>query len=396
MTRIYAVLFIFFTSTFTFAQTWVQKTDIPIGRHHPVTFAIDGKGYSVTGTLTNSSYSKSFLEYDPIADTWTTLPAFPGAARSFAIGAAYEGKGYLGFGVDNNTDFNDLWVFDPSTDQWTQLASCPCQGRSHPAFVIANDHIYVGLGGSDFGDLKDWWMYSINSDSWVQLPDLPGPRRHHPFMFEADGNVYAGMGHGGPVIYDDWYMLDTATLQWTTMNSFPGEARVAGTQFGNNGMGYVLSGDGDNHSFMSTGEFWEYDPATDNWVQLPPHPGISRWAPNSFVIDDVVYFLGGYNRQVGFFPTDIWSYDFSPSTVGLEDSQVAQVSLFPNPTSDFLQVSNIDGDVEIEIYTTTGQMMGTYTLSSDQRIDVSNWSSGVYQVRLTADQSTRFERIVVR
>jgi N-acetylneuraminic acid mutarotase len=394
MMRIYAILFLLF-STSAFSQNWTQVSDLPIGRHHPVTFAIDGKGYSVTGTLTNSSYSKSFLEYDPALDSWTVLPAFPGAARSFAIGAAYEGKGYLGFGVDNNTDFNDLWVFDPATYQWTQLATCPCQGRSHPAFVIANDHIYVGLGGSDFGDLKDWWMYSINSDSWTQLPDLPGPRRHHPFMFEADGNVYAGMGHGGPVIYDDWYMLDTATLQWTIMNDFPGEARVAGTQFGNNGMGYVLSGDGDDHSFMNTGEFWEYDPTTDNWSQLPPHPGISRWAPNSFVIDDVVYFLGGYNRQVGFFPTDVWAYDFSPSTVGVKNESIEGLTLYPNPTSDFLFIQGATENLTVEIFSMTGQILGSFNTSTGNRIDLSGFPSGVYQLKLSDGNETQFKRVVV-
>ena len=396
MTRILTVFIALLSVNLSFSQNWNQVSDIPIGRHHPVTFAIDGKGYSVTGSLTNAGYSKSFLEYDPVADTWSNLPAFPGAARSFAIGAAYEGKGYLGFGVDNNTDFSDLWVFDPSTDQWTQLATCPCQGRSHPAFVISNDHIFVGLGGSSFGDLNDWWMYSINDDAWSQLPNLPGPARHHPFMFEADGNVYAGMGHGGPIIYDDWYMLDTATLQWTTMNDFPSEARVAGTQFGNNGMGYVLSGDGDNHSYMNTGEFWEYNPTSDSWNQLPPHPGISRWAPNSFVIDDVVYFLGGYNRQVGFFPTDVWAYDFSPITVGTNEEAISSLSVFPNPASDYIHITGIDQPVDVEMYNITGQKMAEFRGDSDLRIDLSNFSSGVYQLRLIEGNTVRTERIVVR
>jgi len=60
---------------------------------------------------------------------------------------------------------------------------------------------------------------------------------------------------------------------------------VAGTQFSYNGFGYVLSGDGDNHGSMNTGEFWAYDPVTDTWDELPPHPEGSRWAPASFIID---------------------------------------------------------------------------------------------------------------
>ena len=68
------------------------------------------------------------------------------------------------------------------------------------------------------------------------------------------------------------------------MSQFPSQARVAGTQFSYQGKGYILSGDGDNHYPLGVSEFWEYDPISDSWVQLPPHPGNSIWAPGSFVI----------------------------------------------------------------------------------------------------------------
>ncbi|MDP4844121.1 MAG: hypothetical protein NWR83_06635, partial [Salibacteraceae bacterium] len=38
-------------------------------------------------------------------------------------------------------------------------------------------------------------------------------------------------------------------------------------------------------------------PTSDSWTQMPSHPGISLWAPGSFVIDDTVYFFGGESRQ---------------------------------------------------------------------------------------------------
>jgi N-acetylneuraminic acid mutarotase len=94
------------------------------------------------------------------------------------------------------------------------------------------------------------------------------------------------MGHGGPVIYKDWYRLDTVNNRWQRLRDFPGEARVAGTQFSHNGYGYVLSGDGDDHSYMLEGEFWQYDHDTDIWNQMPSHPDVSRWAPGSLVIGD--------------------------------------------------------------------------------------------------------------
>ena len=84
---------------------------------------------------------------------------------------------------------------------------------------------------------------------------------------------------------------------WLQLADFPSEARVAGTQFSFNGKGYILSGDGDNHGPLSSGEFWCYDPFTDAWNELPSHPGGAIWAPGSFVIDSDVYFDDDYDER---------------------------------------------------------------------------------------------------
>ena len=77
------------------------------------------------------------------------------------------------------------------------------------------------------------------------------------------------------------------------------KARVAGTQFERGGLGFVLSGDGADHRSMATGELWAYNATTDSWAQLPPHPGPSRWAPASFVLDGYVHLYGGLERRPG-------------------------------------------------------------------------------------------------
>ena len=84
---------------------------------------------------------------------------------------------------------------------------------------------------------------------------------------------------------------------------------MAGTQFSYEGIGYVLSGDGDDHRSMETGEFWAYDPIENAWSQGPPHPGGSRWAPASFIIDGEVYLINGtsFRRYV----TDVYKYDLT-------------------------------------------------------------------------------------
>ncbi|MGK0383787.1 MAG: N-acetylneuraminic acid mutarotase, partial [Bacteroidia bacterium] len=96
-----------------FSQTWEEVSSMPVGKHHPVTFSIDGKGYAVTGTNSFNMPTDDVFQYDPVANQWSELNSFPGADRSFAIGQAYNGKGYLGFGLSTNSFLNDIWEYDP-------------------------------------------------------------------------------------------------------------------------------------------------------------------------------------------------------------------------------------------------------------------------------------------
>ena len=384
-----------FSALLTHAQNWTPIADLPSGRHHPVGWGLNGKGYVATGTNTADVPTADFYEYDPNTDSWSTLPNFPGTARSFAIGVTYQGSGYMGFGATRFNYLNDLWRFDPSTMQWTQLASCPCSGRRHPAMIARGGKIYAGLGDDASGNLRDFWVYDIATNSWSALPDIPALGRHHPFQFVAGNQVFAGMGHNGPFIFNDWFKLDTVTNNWVIMSDFPGEARVAGTQFDFNGDGYVLSGDGDNHSFMPTGEFWQYDYNTDTWTQLTPHPGVSRWAPGSFVIGNEAFFFGGTNRQNGTYPSTAYKYPLAPSGVGLDESGLADLQLFPNPASDFLRWDTKTEISEIRLLNGTGQQVKSYH-KPDHRINLEGLVPGMYFVQfLNAQGILHTERLLI-
>jgi N-acetylneuraminic acid mutarotase len=389
------------------AQSWTQMADMPdVGRHHPVTFSIDGFGYVATGSRTTSSTSNDFYRYDPVANTWTTLPNFPGTSRGYSYGGAYNGKGYLGFGRTASAGYlSDLWEYDPVTEMWTQLASCPGQPRSHPTFVITDDGmLYVGCGSSSIGNLGDWWEYDIANDTWVQRDDLPGPNRHHPYYFNVGDVPYMGFGHGAG-IYKDFYRFDPVTHEWTRMNDFPGEARVAGTQFTYDGAGYVLSGEGVDHAQFETGELWKYDSDADSWSEMAPHPGSARWAPGTFLIGSTLYFTAGLSTTR--LEKDMWSADLD-DIVGTETPSVSAPELVlraprPNPfsTETILRFElDTAGATSVNIYDALGRLVstqsvsnrpaGTHAVTWDGRSNAGGLvAPGVYYVRLsTATRQT--------
>lgn len=390
------LVFFSFLSASPLSAQWTQVTAPPewFRTDHSFGFAINGSGYLVTGQ-TPDSITPSFFRYDPLMDEWAQLPDFPGGTRGYAIGDVWEDKAYFGFGAGispgstEGNQKNDLWSYDPATGQWTQLSSCPCTPRIHPAFVAHQGNIYVGMGStSGIGNLNDWWQYNIASDTWTQKPDLPDHPRHHPFQFAMGDFVYAGFGHGSeePKIYKTWYRFDPSDDTWTQVADIPGQGRVAGAQFSHNGFGYVLSGEGDGHETMDSGEFWRYDPDSNQWTQLDPHPGPSRWAPASFILDNEVYVING--SSFGNYGVGSYKYDLGEPTSSSSDPvDLVQLHLFPNPFSSQLYV-RFDSDLitgktglHIRLIDILGRSVQQETLSGSPAVlDVHHLENGLYRV----------------
>lgn len=388
-----------FSLTCLTAQEWEEVAGLPGGasdaRHHPITFAIDGYGYVLGGSV-NGTFSKDFMRYEAATDTWETLPDFPGIARSFSYGTTRGTKAYIGFGRNGNFALDDFWEYDSETEEWTQLSDCACPGRLHPAFIQLDTKIYVGMGNNS-ANLNDWWEYDIPTDTWTQKDDLPGPTRHHPFYFGIGDIAYVGFGHGNNSpngalnVYKDFYKFDPATDEWTQLNDFPGEARVAGTQFDYNGKGYVLSGDGDDHSFMDEGEFWEYDPETDEWTQLPSHPGRSRWAPGSFVIDDNAYLVGGLS--IVELESSMLRFNLNPDVTSTTEFEATSIEVFPNPATEFVSfTTDITEFSAVRMVNSYGQVMQTVV---SNQVDVRAYPSGIYYLQFFKGEEMRTEKITI-
>ncbi len=315
------ILLLLLFPLFSISQSWDQVSNfIADGRHHPITFSNDNFGFVVAGSYLNDVY-----KYDKSNDVWSQLQDFPAVGRGYSYGVSSGNKAYLGLGSTSNGTYpNDWWEYDMDNDVWTQKTDFPGDGRNHPAMVLIGDKIFIGCGSNNNGNLGDWWEYDIPNDSWEQKIDLPGNNRHHPFYFGIGNYAYVGFGHGsisGPgsnpssssYIYNDFYRYDPISETWLQLSNFPSEARVAGTQFSYNDKGYILSGDGDDHGPLDSGEFWEYNPLTDSWLQLPSHPGDAIWAPGNFVIGCDVYFLLGQDNNSSFptSPISVFKYKLS-------------------------------------------------------------------------------------
>lgn len=383
------LLFILFCTQTIIGQSWNQLSDLPshIRRHHPVTFSSGDFGYLLTGSTSSSTSTKDFYKYDSNTDTWTQLSDFPGAARTLSYAVVSGDFAYIGFGTDDSLFLNDLWEYDIVNDVWSQKTSCPCVGRGHPAFVELNGKIYVGLGSASTGNIGDWWEFDIATNSWAEKADFLGSPRHHPYYFTVGNYMYVGFGHGAN-IYKDFYRYDPIADAWMQLNDIPGQARVAGTQFNYQDKGYILSGDGENHGPMATGEFWQYSPTTDTWLELTPHSGSSVWAPGNFIINNHVYFMGG--QFTTSYNVGLWEFNLG-DILNLEEHKNEIISIYPNPVQNVLNIKTLDQIMSMKIYSLQGFLIKE---TSNTSISLSELPAGLYFAQINVGGNTVTKKFI--
>ena len=75
---------------------------------------------------------------------------------------------------------------------------------------------------------------------------------------------------------------------------------------------------------------------------------------------------------------------------GINDSYLAKISLFPNPANDQIRIEGLDGENEIQIFSTTGRLVKTAKLSYNEALNVSDLNAGVYLVRINETYDLKF------
>jgi N-acetylneuraminic acid mutarotase len=247
--------------------TWLRIADFPgNARNSAVGFSINGKGYVGTGYDDNDTKLKDFWEYDPSTNTWTRKADFGGSGRYNAIGFSIGGKGYIGTGYDGNY-LKDLWQFDPLTNTWAQVASLTGSKRSEAVVFVYNDLAYVVTGLNNGSFLTDMWVYNPATNSWSEK------RKINDASSES---------------YDDDY---DSNIQ-----------RANGSVFIIGGKAYLACGSNGS----ATASTWEYDIASDLWVQKTGLEGSSREGAVGFTLTDRGYIVTGSNSSYRFY--DLWEF----------------------------------------------------------------------------------------
>lgn len=301
--------------------TPVQVSSMPgSGRASAVAFAVNGKGYILTGRTKEPKDSlKELWEYNPIDDSWTQKSPFPGKPRVKAIALVLNGKAYVGLGFQSNTGavlnkqayFTDFWCYNPATDSWENLAGFPGDDTSGCFSFVMNNKIYVGSGYAYLTMQNFLWSYSPEDNRWVRLNDLPGDRRFGSVGCSDGEKAFYGAGFKA-VNMDDWWQYNPTEDSWKERRSIPGK-RVHGTSLAVSNRFFVGTGRYFNgkENLINPGKLYadilEYDPVRNRWHKRGEIPGGPRENAVSFVIGNKAYIGFGENDEGVL--NDLWCFE---------------------------------------------------------------------------------------
>ena len=104
-------------------ETWTRKEDTSNDEDDdegsqdctsPAAFAINGKGYIATGSV--SGVSTVTWEYNPLTDFWTQKNNFEGSARESACAFSINNRGFVLTGNSGSQYFDDIWELKPNDE----------------------------------------------------------------------------------------------------------------------------------------------------------------------------------------------------------------------------------------------------------------------------------------
>jgi N-acetylneuraminic acid mutarotase len=265
--------------------------------------------YKYTPALINNSV----YGYDSAVGSWSQIAAFPGQARSNAVGFTIGNTGYIGSGLANDgvTSLSDFYSYNPGANTWSPIDSIHDDSTSYPRFdAVAfgfDTTAYVLTGTNQLYYFSDVWRYSPSANTWTQQRAFPGSQRSGAVSFVYKGQGYIATGYTpgskwsiGNYCYDFWLftpMSDTSSVSWHRLRDiYNTQTATYDDGYANiirkNGASFMILGqpDGDK-GYITTGSngndmtfTWEYDFTSDLWLEKTPYEGSARTGAVGFTL----------------------------------------------------------------------------------------------------------------
>ncbi len=184
-------------SAFKIISPWKEENIFPAEMNYdPSGFTLNGIEYIL---LVNNSLQVpqvTLWKFDPVADTWTAIGAFPGTYRQKFVTFVVNNKAYAGLGLDLTTvpngRFRDLWEYDPGKNEWTMMKEYP---GSITDLMMGFQSGFRGYITSSESELNELWQFDPANNAWNRKNDYslkldPGLEMDGISYFKCNDFIY--------------------------------------------------------------------------------------------------------------------------------------------------------------------------------------------------------------
>jgi N-acetylneuraminic acid mutarotase len=276
-----------------------------------VYFPANGKFYAMGGRMSDDPGSESThpIEYDPVANSWTTKAAtYPdNHVNNMACGVLTDaGTPFIycvgGSAVTIPDIQNRVFRYNPVTDVISPVAAPwpGAQGTTLPGgFTVFQNKLYI-LGGFDTitntgQSVNTTWEFTPSPAAWVQKTNLPVPLSYIPTT-TIGSLIYTGGGTDitAGTLNDttNSFVFNPVANSFNTIAAIPratGETRALNF----NGKMYVLGGG--RVAPNPSNEVDIYDPVANSWTTGAPFNNARRNFPTDTNGTDHIWLAGGYD-----------------------------------------------------------------------------------------------------
>jgi N-acetylneuraminic acid mutarotase len=278
------------------------------------------------GRHQDNSTTYSFLNdtwtYYINTNTWSNNTPINSPSKRYGQAMCYDsssGQILLFGGTDDNTFFQDTWIYTISTNTWAECNTSFSPAPRSGAVMIADpiDRSIILYGGHDgYNIYNDIWSYNISDKIWTNrnLTQGPSPRSYATMTDDSkDDNLFlfGGIGSDG-ILLDDYWIYNTTNNSWLKLGSqtAPSPRGDFSITFDNgNNSGFLFGG---TDSYGRYNDTWLYNASNNSWIKKNPKISPSPRAGASICFNShrgLILLFGGEDSRRKF--NDTWIYNLS-------------------------------------------------------------------------------------
>ena len=254
----------------------------------------------------------------------------------------------------------------------------PAEGRSGSVHFVLNDTLYIVGGKNQQGILTEVWGYDISTNQWSQKTALPGNGIWRGTSFAYNNLGFVGMGRNNlnnqTDLNTEFFQLNPATQQWSSLPN-PGLSPrcYIGTAQINNLVSFFGGLDASN---VVLNDFQVLDVNTWVLTSSTSFSAAPRKGTMSYAFGPDFYFTTGIANSERFKET--WRI----SNVLNVPTESIQWVAYPNPCTDLLTVNTNIG-AEISIIDLSGRIVySSIAENLESTIDATVLFNGTYILKV--------------